>query len=72
MAFQSYIANIEASTGCTIDEIVAAAKAEGLAGSEGLAPGVKAGQVLTWLKDRYSLGHGHGMAVVAYINGKRA
>lgn len=72
MAFQSYIANIEASTGKKIDEIVADARAAGLVDGEGLAPDVKAGQVVAWLKDRYSLGHGHGMAVVAYIKGKRA
>ncbi|MGL4438813.1 MAG: DUF4287 domain-containing protein [Bosea sp. (in: a-proteobacteria)] len=71
MSFQSYIANVEASTGRSITELVAAAKAEDLADDKGLAPGVKAGQVLTWLKDQYGLGHGHGMAVVAYIKGKR-
>lgn len=69
--FQSYMANVEASTGRSIAEIVAATKAEGLADDKGLASGVKARQLLTWLKDQYGLGHGHGMAVVAYIKGKR-
>lgn len=72
MAFQSYISNIEASTGKTIGELVAEAKAEGFADDAGLAHGVKAGAVLAWLKERYALGHGHGMAVVAYIKGKRS
>ena len=69
--FRSYIANVEASTERSIAEIVAATKAEGLADDKGLASGVKAGQVLKWLKDQYGLGHGHSMSVVAYIKGKR-
>lgn len=71
MSFQSYIANVEASTGRSIAELVAATKAEGLADDKGLASDVKAGRVLIWLTGQYGLGHGHGMAVVAYIKGKR-
>lgn len=30
-------------------------------------PGVKAGEILAWLKDDYELGRGHGMALVHVI-----
>lgn len=71
MSFQAYIANVEAKTGNAIGQIIAGAEAEGLTNAGTLASGVKAGQVVAWLQDRYGLGHGHAMAVVAYIKGKR-
>ena len=60
MSMQSYLDNITAKTGRTPDELVAHARAEGL-----LEPGVKAGQLVAWLKAEYELGHGHAMAIVA-------
>ena len=70
MSFQSYLANITAKTGKTPDDFKAMAKAMGLAVDGDLAPGVKAGAVIAWLKDDYALGHGHAMAIVAMIKGK--
>ncbi|WP_376765857.1 DUF4287 domain-containing protein [Chitinophaga polysaccharea] len=32
---------------------------------------VKAGEIVTWLKEEYELGHGHAMAIFAYFKGKR-
>ena len=63
MSMQAYLDNITAKTSKTPDEFVALAKAEGL-----LEPGVKAGQIIGWLKDEYGLGRGHAMAIVATIN----
>ena len=36
-----------------------------------LRDGVKAGQVIDWLKADFDLGHGHAMAIVAFFKGKR-
>ncbi len=63
MSMQGYLDTITARTGKSPEEIVALAKAEGL-----LEPGVKAGQIIAWLKDEYGLGRGHAMAIVATIN----
>jgi hypothetical protein len=63
MSMQAYLDNITAKTGKTPEEFVVLADAEGL-----LEPGVKAGQIVSWLKEEYGLGHGHAMAIVAKIN----
>ncbi len=33
----------------------------------GLGPGVKAGQIIAWLKEDFGLGHRHAMAIVALL-----
>ena len=63
MSMQAYLDNITAKTGKTPEQFVALAKAEGL-----LEPGVRAGQIVAWLKHEYGLGRGHAMAIVATIN----
>jgi Domain of unknown function (DUF4287) len=35
-----------------------------------LVEGIKAGQILAWLKEDFDLGHGHAMAVYAVFKGK--
>ncbi len=35
-----------------------------------LAPGVKAGEIVAWLKKDFELGHGHAMAIYATFKGK--
>lgn len=72
MSFQAYMDNIEAKTGRTPDALQAMAIDKGLAHAGGLAPSVKAGAVIDWLKADFDLGHGHAMAIVAWIKGKRA
>lgn len=71
MSFQAYLDNIQAKTGKSPDDLKAMAVDKGLADANGLAPGVKAGQIIAWLKDDFDLGHGHAMAIVAYLKGKR-
>ena len=72
MSFQAYIDNVEAKTGQSADHLKAIAIDKKLADDNGLAPGVKAGAIIDWLKADYGLGHGHAMAIVAYIKGKRS
>jgi hypothetical protein len=62
MSFQAYLDTIEKKTGLTPRQLVDIAHEKGLD-----APGVKAGQILAWLKDEYELGRGHGMALVHVI-----
>ncbi|MFV3131985.1 DUF4287 domain-containing protein [Niveispirillum sp. KHB5.9] len=71
MSFNAYLTNIEAKTGKSADDLRTEAMAKGLADEAGLKAGVKAGQVVDWLKTEYDLGHGHAMAIVAYLKGKR-
>ena len=62
MSFQAYLDNIEEKTGLTPRQFVERAHEKSLD-----APGVKAGEILAWLKDDYDLGRGHGMALVHVI-----
>lgn len=71
MSFQAYLDNIEAKTGKSAGNLKALAIEKGLADATGLAPGVKAGAIIDWLKADFGLGHGHAMSIVAYLKGKR-
>ena len=62
MSFQTYLDSIKAKTGKTPGEFRALASAKGL-----LEPGVRTGQIVSWLKEDFGLGHGHAMAVVATL-----
>lgn len=72
MSFEGYLRNIEAKTGTTPEQFRRLAQGKGLATADGLAPGIKAGQIITWLKADFDLGHGHAMAIVALLKGKRS
>ena len=61
MSFQAYLDNIETKTGKTPDEFIA------LALAKGFGPDTKAGEIVSWLKDDFELGHGHAMAMVHVI-----
>jgi hypothetical protein len=69
MSFQAYIDNIQTKTGKTADDFRAMAAAKGFADSGGLK--VKAGEIVAWLKQEFGLGHGHAMAIVALLKGKK-
>lgn len=62
MSFQAYLDNIEQKTGKTPNEFISLAKEKGYDD-----PTVKAGEIVTWLKQDYGLGHGHAMALVHVI-----
>ena len=58
MTFQAYLDNIKAKTGKTPEDFRAEAKAKGL---------TKYGDLMTWLKTDYGLGHGHANAIAQMI-----
>jgi hypothetical protein len=71
MSFQAYLDNIEAKTGKSPAEFKAMAREKGFATEAGIAAGVKATQITDWLKADFGLGHGHAMAIVALLKGKK-
>lgn len=71
MSFQAYLDNIETKTGKSPEQFSAWGIERGFATSEGLADGVKAGAIVAALKDEFGLGHGHAMAIVALLKGKK-
>lgn len=71
MSFQAYLDNIQAKTGKTPADFQRMAAEKGFSGPEGIARGVKATQITDWLKADFDLGHGHAMAIVALLKGKR-
>lgn len=62
MSFQAYLDAVETKTGKTPRQLIELAKARGYDGD-----GVKAGEILAWLKAEFDLGRGHGMALVHVI-----
>lgn len=66
MSFQTYLDNIKTKTGKTPEDFKKLAEKKGL-----LKPDVKASEVAAWLKTDFDLGHGHAMAVYAWLRGKR-
>jgi hypothetical protein len=61
MSFQAYLDNIEKQTGKTPNEFLSLAKEKGF-NSE-----TKSGDIVSWLKEDFKLGHGHAMALVHVI-----
>jgi hypothetical protein len=66
MSFQAYIDNIRSKTGKTPEDFKKLAEKKGL-----LKPGIKAGEIVAWLKKEFDLGHGHAMAIYATFKGKK-
>jgi hypothetical protein len=71
MSFQAYLDNIEVKTGKSAKDLAKLADEKGLSDDGKLKPEVKAGQVVAWLKEEFSLGHGHAMAIYALLSGKK-
>jgi hypothetical protein len=69
MSFQAYINNIKAKTGKGPDDFRKLAGAKGFVENGQVKPGVKAGEIVKWLKADFALGHGHAMAVYALLKG---
>lgn len=61
MSFQAYLDNIEIKTGKKPNDFIA------LANEKGFGPETKAGEMVSWLKEDFGLGHGHAMAMVHVI-----
>lgn len=71
MSFQAYLTNIEAKTGKSPDDFRALAAKKGFTRDGKLAPGIKAGAIVAWLKADFKLGHGHAMAIFALLKGMK-
>jgi len=61
---ENYLAAIQLKTGKSIAELAEIARTEGFGGSD-----VKPSLLMTWIKERFNLGHGHAMALVHAIKG---
>ena len=71
MSFQAYLDNIQAKTGRTPDDFRKLAAQRGFTENGTIKIGVKAGEIVQWLKDDFDLGHGHAMAIYALLKGKK-
>lgn len=71
MSFQAYMDNILAKTGRSPADFKKLAENKGFLKNGKLVPGVKAGDVVKWLKEEYGLGHGHAMALFALFKGAK-
>jgi hypothetical protein len=69
MSFQAYLDNIQAKTGKSPEDFKKLATKKGLLQNGQIKPGVKAGDIVKWLKDDFDLGHGHSMAIYALFKG---
>ncbi|NSL85315.1 DUF4287 domain-containing protein [Chitinophaga solisilvae] len=72
MSFQAYLDNIQQKTGKSPADFQQLAEKKGFIQKGKIAPGIKAGQIVAWLKEDFGLGHGHAMSLYAWMNGKRA
>ena len=72
MSFQAYLTNIQIKTGKTPADFRALAEKKGFTKKGHLAPGVKAGEIVKWLKEDFALGHGHAMAIYALLKGVKS
>ena len=66
MSFQAYLDNIQTKSGKTPEEFRQLATEKGL-----MDPKAKAGVFPQWRAQDYGFGHGHAMAIVAYLRGKK-
>jgi hypothetical protein len=66
MSFQAYLDNIKTKTGKSPADFRQLAKKKGL-----LKEGVKAGEIVKWLKEDFDPGHGHALAIYATLKGKK-
>jgi hypothetical protein len=71
MSFQAYIDNIEKKTGKTPEDFKKLAEEKGFLQNGELKQGIKAGEIIAWLKKDFDLGHGHAMAIYAVFKGMK-
>jgi hypothetical protein len=69
MSFQAYLDNIKTKTGKGPDDFKKMADQKGFTDKGQLKPNVKAGEIVSWLKEDFELGHGHAMAIYALLKG---
>lgn len=69
MSFQAYLNTIKSKTGKDPDDFRKMAEEKGFSQDGKLKPGIKAGEIVDWLKEEFELGHGHAMAIFALLKG---
>ncbi len=69
MSFQAYLKTIKEKTGLAPKDFRTKAEEKNFTQHGQLLPAVKAGDIVTWLKNDYDLGHGHAMAIYALLKG---
>ena len=69
MSFQAYLKNIKEKTGNTPADFKRIAEEKGFLEKGKIKSGIKAGDIVTWLKADFDLGHGHAMAIYALFKG---
>ena len=72
MSFQSYLDNIKAKTGKSPADFRKLAAEKGFTDGGKIKEGVKAGEIVKWLKEDFNLGHGHAMAIYALLKGAKS
>ncbi len=65
MSFQAYLDNIKTKTGNSADDFKKLGEKKGFLVKGKLKSGIKAGEIVAWLKKDFDLGHGHAMAIYA-------
>ena len=71
MSFQAYLDNIKSKTGKTPEDFKKIAEKKGFLQKGKIKEGVKAGEIVAWLKQDFNLGHGHAMAIYAVFKGMK-
>jgi hypothetical protein len=71
MSFQGYLNTIKEKTGKGPDDFRQLAAEKGFTLNGDVAPQVKAGDIVKWLKEDFELGHGHAMAIYALLKGMK-
>lgn len=69
MSFQAYLDTIKTKTGKGPEEFKKLAEQKGFLKKGKIIEGIKAGQIVQWLKEDFELGHGHAMAMYALFKG---
>ncbi|MGF7079758.1 DUF4287 domain-containing protein [Mucilaginibacter sp. UYCu711] len=69
MSYQAYLDNIQAKTGKTPNDFKQLAEEKGFTQGGQLKATTKAGDIVSWLKADFDLGHGHAMAIYALLKG---
>lgn len=71
MSFKAYLDNIQAKTGKISADFITLAEEKGFTQAGQLKATTKAGDIVSWLKADFELGHGHAMAIYALLKGKK-
>ena len=71
MSFQAYLNTIKSKTGKSPDDFRKMAEEKGFSQGGLLKSGIKAGEIVDWLKQEFDLGHGHAMAIYALLKGMK-